>query len=135
MNAAWGAGLLAATVLLFAWTYGQYRQPKPKAWTESETLTVILTLFMIGLFSFSLALLGRSIATLQTETLGLEIVAVAAAGAVLCWVLVPRLIAPAGQAPQTDAEMAIPDPANDPHPRSPANLGRAARKSGRRRAA
>ena len=135
MNAAWGAGLLAATVLISAWTYGQYRRPRPSAWTRSEILTVSLILVIIGLLSFGVAYLGKFVVEIAEEDRWLEGIGVAAAGAALCWFLVPRLMAPARQPREPTVDATLPEPANDPRPTSPATPTGSADKPGRRRAA
>ena len=141
MYAVLGVGLMAAAVLLGAWTYGQFQRPQPKSWTESEFAAVSLTLTVTCLIAFALASLGNFLFTLDAETRWLEALAVAAGAGLLCWFLVPRLMAPArrGAIPLSAAQPLSPGapgaPANDPHPRSPVRTGRPAGKSGKRRAA
>lgn len=133
MNTAYGVGLLAATAIVFAWAYGQYRRPQPRRWTKSEAITVTLTLFMTALLSFGVSFLGTAAANFENETHLLEAAIVGGVSLVLCWVLVPKLMAPGWVAGEQDAGMAVPPPANDPHPKTPANAGGSARQ--KRRAA
>ena len=135
MNVALGAALLSATVLLFAWTYGQYRRPNPKAWTRGGSMAAFLTLINITLFAFGLAFLVKFAVDVGAESRWAEGVAVAAVGAALCWFFVPRLTAPARSKPQTPPQPAMPRPANDPNARRTASPGGPARKPDRRRAA
>ena len=130
MFAVLGVGLLAAAVLLFAWTYGQFQRPQPKAWTQGEFAAVSLTLAVTCLLAFSLASLGNFLVNLDTETRWLEAGATLAVAVLLCWILVPRLLAPAARSAEPPSalnpgfEGPPPEPANDPHPGSPARPGR-----------
>ncbi len=123
MNTAHGVGLLAATAIVFAWAFGQYRRPQPRAWTKSETPTVALSLFMTALLCFGVSFLVSAAANLKAETHLLEAAVVGGVGLVLCWFLVPKLMAPGWVAADQAASLAIPPPANDPHPKTPANMG------------
>jgi hypothetical protein len=123
MNTAYGVGLLAATAIVFAWAYGQYRRPQPRHWTKSEALTVTLTLFITALLSFGVSFLGTAVANFESETHLLEAAIVAGVSLVLCWFLVPRLMAPGRVAAEQVAELAVPPPANDPHPKTPSSMG------------
>lgn len=123
MNMAYGVGLLAATAIVFAWAYGQYRRPQPGRWTKSEFATVALTLFMTALLSFGVAFLGTAAASFENETHLLEAAVVGGLGLVLCWILVPRLMAPGRVAGEQDTDLSVPPPANDPHPKTPSNAG------------
>ncbi len=135
MSVAYGGGLMSASALLFAFAYGQYRRPHPSIWTKSDFVTVTLTLSIIGLMSFGVAFVILGLFSLGEESPWLQDIAAVGAGLALCWVLVPRLMAPArlAEAPASVAD--LPEPANDPHPRSPSHLGGRHGKGSRRRAA
>jgi predicted permease len=141
MYAMIGVGMLVATALLFAWAYGQFLRPHPKAWTRGDAGAITITLTIVCLFSFALAFLGSFLFDLDSETRWLEIAAVAAGGLLVCGLLIPRLIAPALRGTGTQTALGVssmdrlPEPANDPHPTRPVRSGRAAGKPGRRRAA
>ncbi|SLN38625.1 hypothetical protein [Oceanibacterium hippocampi] len=113
MNAAIGIGLLAATAILFAWAYGQYRRPAPAPWTRIESLSIAVVLAIVSMICFGLAFLGSFALDLSAETGWTADLVTAGVALVLCWLLVPRLMAPARQAPQ-------PSPA---HSAGAANLG------------
>jgi len=121
MNTAYGVGLLAATAIVFAWAYGQYRRPQPQGWTKSEAITVTLTLFMTALLSFGISFLGTAAASSENETHLVEAAVVGGVGLVLCWFLVPKLMAPGRAAGEQDTGLSVPPPANDPHPKTPSN--------------
>lgn len=141
MNAIIGVGLLAVTALLFAWSYGQFLRPQPKAWTRGDFAAVSITLTLVCLFTFSLAYLGVFLFNIASETRWLEIVAVTGGASVVCWLLLPRLMAPALRAADPQVQVGklspdgLPPPANDPHPTAPARSGPPAGKPGRHRAA
>ena len=141
MNAILGVGLLASAVLLFSWAFGQFRRPQPRAWAQTDTSAIAATLLFVCLFVFSLAFLGAFLFDIRTETRWLEIGLTAAGALLLCFFLVPRLIAPAlmsadqpttSSSPPTDS---LPEPANDPHPTAPARQGSSATKRHKKRAA
>ncbi|MFC4353003.1 hypothetical protein ACFOW6_15745 [Fodinicurvata halophila] len=141
MNAMLGVGMLAVTVLFFAWAYGQFRRPRPEAWTRGDLGGVTVTLTLVTLSMFSVFHLGAFLFDLGSETRWLEISAVAGVALLLCWLLVPRLMAPALRAANAHGALAssvtdtLPEPANDPRPRAPARAKPATGKVGRRRAA
>lgn len=145
MDAMLGVGLLALTVLLFAWAYGEFRRPDPKAWTRSNLAATSISLAMTFLVAFAVVFVGNAFLTLGSETRWLQIAAVAGGCLVVCWFLVPRLLAPARRvagAPAGDAgaghvpsDTAPQGPANDPRPTAPAQPGRPSGKPHKRRAA
>jgi hypothetical protein len=141
MNAMLGFGLLASAVLLFSWSFGQFRRPQPRAWAQSDTSAIAATLLFVCLFTFSLAFLGTFLVNIRTETRWLEIGLTAGGALLLCCFLVPRLMAPAFESvdppsalnsPPTDS---LPEPANDPHPTAPDRQGSPAAKRHKKRAA
>jgi hypothetical protein len=129
------------TALLFAWSYGQFLRPQPKAWTRGDIVVVSITLTLVCLFTFSLAYLGVFLFKLGSETRWLEIVAVTGGALLVCWFLVPRLIAPALQARpaqsalRTPSAGTVPEPAKDPHPTPPVRPAPTTVKSDTHRAA
>lgn len=141
MYAMLGVGLLAVAALVFAWAYGQFLRPRPRAWTRGDLAAVTVTLTVVCLSVFAVALLGTFLFNLASETRWLEIAAVTGGALVVCWFLVPRLAAPALQTAKAQAAVRalatdkLPDPANDPHPTSPARPGRPSGKPDRHRAA
>ena len=52
MLAVYGVLLLASSVLLFMWAYGQFRAPSPKKWTTSGTAANFVVLTVISLLAF-----------------------------------------------------------------------------------
>lgn len=141
MNAVLGVGLLAASVLLFAWTYGHFRRPQPKAWAKSDFAATATTLMITCLFAFALVFLGDFLVNLGAESRWLETIAMVGGAFLVCRFLIPRLMGPALQgadvptaldSPTTDT---LPEPANDPRPTSPARSGRQGGKPSKRRAA
>lgn len=125
MYAMLGVGLLSVTALVFAWAYGQFLRPQPKAWTRGDVAAVAIVLTVVCLFTFALTFLGTFLINLETETRWLEIVAVAGTALLVCWLLIPRLAAPALRGADPQAAAGAPptdklaDPANDPRPTSP----------------
>lgn len=141
MNAMLGIGMLAVSALFFAWAYGQFRRPRPKAWTRGDWGGISITLTLVILTMFGVFHLGAFLFNLGSETRWLEISAVAGGSLLVCWLLVPRLMAPALRAADVQSALVspsmdtLPEPANDPRPTAPARAARATGRSGRRRAA
>lgn len=122
MYAAWSAGLLAATVLSFAWAYGAYRRPDPKPWTEIELLSTIVVLGIVTLFTFSLAFVVMFLANLDAETRYVEDLGALVVSVAFCWFLAPRLMAPARKAPSAGTSV-VEMPGQTPPPKSPSSSG------------
>ncbi|WP_022730015.1 hypothetical protein [Fodinicurvata sediminis] len=141
MNAILGVGMLAATALLFALAYGQFRRPNPGAWTQSDLGGLAVILPLVVLFMFGVFHLAVFLFNLESETRWLEIAAVAGVSLLVCWLAVPRLMAPALRAARSPSALGsasadrLPAPANDPRPAAPARAKRATGRSGKRRAA
>lgn len=112
MNLAIGAGLLTATVLLYSWAYGVFRNEKSsfRLTKTGETVAVATCVTLTGLIALTLAFVlsagiqyRETIAELTAVHLG--VIAVSAA---LCWFLPRRIMAqtragndsPDGEAPE-----------------------------------
>jgi ABC-type nickel/cobalt efflux system permease component RcnA len=140
MYAILGVACLAASAIVFAWAYGQFRRPLPRRWTRSDLAGAGVSLILVALLTFGIGMLSVAAINIAEETRWLEIAAVTGVSLLLCWFLVPRLSAPARRHRRTAAAPgalpgSTPEPANDPHPRSPAQAGRRSSKPGKRRAA
>lgn len=141
MDAMTGVGLLAVTALLYTWTYGQFRRPQPKPWTQSNSAAVAMAVTIVSPFAYAVAFLVSFFFNFRAETLWLEIVAVVCIASVVCWFFIPRLIAPALRVadppdlPVSASTDTLPGPANDPRPTTPARPGMSTGKRAMHRAA
>jgi len=140
MYPAIGSVFLASAIILFSWTYGQYRRPNPSPWTQSEWVAVSFTLFIILLFTLGVGSVITVLSSIHSLTTGALEVAIIVGLNAVAFALVPSLTKPARMA-NTDAAgkssgaasvTGIPLPTHDPRPTTPKRPSGRSGKSARR---
>lgn len=121
MNGLWGAGLLAATVLLTAWAFGAYRRPNPKAWTNSEAIATAIALVITAGIGFSITYIVAFAAELWLLVAGLGTLgqSLAGAGIVTALALAWLLVRPRGRKTEEPEAPIMPNRPKDRRPRGP----------------
>ena len=141
MFAVYGVLLLALSVLLFVWAYGQFRAPTPKEWTTSGLAANVIVLGVISLLAFGVGMIIKGAVNYGTEAIQAWHLAQIAGIVIVTYFLGRRLgrrsmsTAPLQASTVGTLEGAVAGAANDSDPGRPRPAQGAGRRFGRRRAA